>query len=86
MLYLKATRDIIILHLRINNFGDDLQFLRYRVWQTEIGNYGSFLALLSPPLKTWKTRILKKWEICWRYHHFTNVYQKPQAYELQFLR
>ena len=27
----------------------DLLFLRYRVWQTEIGNYGSF-TLLPPPL------------------------------------
>ena len=23
---------------------------------------------------------------CWRYHHFTYVYQKPQSYEVQFLR
>ena len=23
---------------------------------------------------------------CWRYHHFTHVYQKPQSYEVQFLR
>ena len=27
----------------------DLQFLRYRVWKTEIGNYGSFFAFLLPP-------------------------------------
>ena len=23
---------------------------------------------------------------CWRYHHFTHVYQKPQLYEVQFLK
>ena len=23
---------------------------------------------------------------CWRYYHFTHVYQKPQSYEVQFLR
>ena len=23
---------------------------------------------------------------CWRYHHFTHLYQKPQSYEVQFLR
>ena len=23
---------------------------------------------------------------CWRYHHFTHVYQKPQLYEVQFPR
>ena len=27
----------------------DLQFLRYRVWQNEIGNYGKSFALLPPP-------------------------------------
>ena len=52
----------------------NLQFLRYRVWQTEIGigNYGSFFSLLPHPLKPPKNRILggKK---CWRYH-FTHVY------------
>ena len=38
----------------------NLQFLRYRVWQTEIGigNYGSFFSLLPHPLKTPKNRIL----------------------------
>ena len=30
------------------------------MWQTEIGNYGSFFALLTTPLKTKKFRILKK--------------------------
>ena len=46
----------------------DLQFLRYRVWQTEIGNYRSFSPLLPTPfpppcfLKTWKIKILKKWK------------------------
>ena len=33
----------------------DLQFLRYRVWQTEIDIYGSFFAVLTPhPLKNQK--------------------------------
>ena len=40
----------------------DLQFLKYRVWRTEIGNYGSFFALLPPSLKTQNIRILKKWK------------------------
>ena len=38
----------------------DLQFLRYRVWQTEIGDYKSFFA--PPLLKSQKSRILKKWK------------------------
>ena len=34
-----------------------------------------------------KIRILKKfYKNCWRYHHFTHVYQKPQLYEVQFLK
>ena len=37
--------------------------------------------------KTWNIRILKKWKKnCWRYNHFTHVYQKPQSYEVQFQR
>ena len=32
------------------------------MWQTEIGNYGSFFALLPPPLKTQKIWTLKKWK------------------------
>ena len=34
--------------------------------------------------KPQKIRISKKWKKnCWRYHHFTLVYQKPQSYEVQ---
>ena len=37
-------------------------------------------------LKTWKIRILKnEKKKCWRYH-FSHVYQKPQSYEVHFLR
>ena len=38
------------------------------------------------PLKTPKIKILKNEKICWRYHHFTQVYQKSQSYDAQFLR
>ena len=48
----------------------DPQFLRYRVWQTEIGHYESFYALLPLPTKTKKIRILKKKKNYRRYHHF----------------
>ena len=40
----------------------DLPFLKYRVWQTQIGNYGHFLFSLASPRKTPKIRILKKWK------------------------
>ena len=36
--------------------------------------------------KTSKTKILKNEKICWSYHHFTNVYQKSQSYDVHFLR
>ena len=41
----------------------NLQFLRYGVWQTEIGNYGSFFTLLPSPIKPQKIWILKKLKI-----------------------
>ena len=37
-------------------------------------------------LKTPKIKILKNEKISWRYHHFINVYQKSQSYDVQFLR
>ena len=129
----------------------DLQFLRYRVWKTDIGNYRSFIALLRPPppppslktkkskfrknekkiagdiiilhictkkhnylrcsswdtedtetdtifwklgpffaflhpLTTWKSKFWKSEENIWRYHHLKHVYQKPQSYDVCFLR
>ena len=33
-----------------------------------------------------KSDFWKNEKNCWRYHHFTHVYQKPQSYEVQFLR
>ena len=56
------------------------------MWQTEIGYYGSYFALLLLPLKTWKSEFKKttnkKW---WRYLPFTHLNQKPQSYEAQLL-
>ena len=47
----------------------DLQFLRYRVLK----------------IKNQKIRILKHEKNCWRYNHFTHMYQSRQSYEVQFL-
>ena len=57
----------------------DLLFLRYRVWQTEIGNFGSVFALL--PTKNLKNQNFEKMgkKNCWRYHNFTHVYQTPNG-------
>ena len=38
------------------------------------------------PLKTPKIKILKNEKICWRYHRFTHVHQKPQSYDVWFLK
>ena len=46
----------------------DLLFLRYRVWQTEIGNFGSVFALLPP--KNLKNQNFEKMgeKNCWRFY------------------
>ena len=54
----------------------NLQFLRHEMWQTEIGNSGPLFTLLPP--KNMKNQNFEKIKNCWRYHHFTHVYQKPQ--------
>ena len=45
-----------------------------------------FCPLPSPPKTPKKSKFWKNEKKCWRYHHFTQVYQKPQLYEVQFLR
>ena len=49
----------------------DLQFLRFRVWQTEIGNFRSFLHFY--PSKNQTNQNFENEKSCWRYHHFTRV-------------
>ena len=51
----------------------DLQFLRYRVWQTKIGNYWPSFALLLLPCTDLKNQNFEKMKSCWRYYHFTRV-------------
>ena len=61
-----------------------IKILIRSTWSTEIGSFRSSFALL--PHKNPKIKILKNEKICWRYHHFTHVYQKPQSYDVWFLR
>ena len=56
---------------------------RYCSWDMVCDRYNcsfSFWAIFCPfnPLTAWKMRISKKWKKknIWRYHHFTQVYQK----------
>ena len=46
----------------------------------------SFWHLLMNFEKPEKSDFWKNEKICWRYHHFTHVYQKPQSCEIQFLK
>ena len=61
-------------------------FLRYGMWQMYC--YFSFWAILFPftPITAQKMKISKKWKKAWRYHHFTQVYQKSWSYTILFLR
>ena len=55
--------EILLFHIAYQK-SDDMIYSSWdnRVWQTEIGNYGSFFTLLPPPLlKTQQIRNLKKW-------------------------
>ena len=45
-----------------------------------------FWHLLTNFEKAEKSDFWKNERLCWRYHHFTNVYQKSQSYDVQFLR
>ena len=45
---------------------------------------GQFLPFYHP--KNPKVKILKNEKICWRYHHFTPVYQKSESYDVWILR
>ena len=50
--------------------------------------YFSFWAIFFRfnPLTAQKMKIPKKWKYSWRYHHFTQVYQKSWSYAILFLR
>ena len=57
------------------------------MWRRWITTHNFLLVFIDELWKIQKIRILKKWiKNYWRYHHFTHVYQKPQSYEVQFLR
>ena len=50
----------------------DIQFLRYRAKQTEIGNFRPFRSLTTQK----KSKFWKDEQNCWRYHYFKLVWQK----------
>ena len=52
-----------------------------------VGHTSEFLLGIYWTLKNPENQNFEKMKKnCWRYHHFTHVYQKPRSYELQLLR
>ena len=82
----KTPGDIIILHICtiIHNH------MIYGSWDMECNgqNFLSFWTIfcLFTPLTAQKIKILKNEKISWRYHHFTQLYQKLWSDDVQFLR
>ena len=95
MLYLKKRKKntwrYYYFTLRTKN-PDDMIYSSWdnRVWQTEIGNYGSFFTLLPPPLlKTQQIRNLKKWRKKKKLLEISSFYicvPKTQSYEVRFVK
>ena len=71
----KNTKRYHILHLWTKNLDDMIYSSWDRVWQTEIGNYGSFFPFTclpsNPPLQKKRKEKEKMKQNCWQYHHFT---------------
>ena len=63
----------------------NLQFLKDRASQTEIGNFSSSVALLLLK-KIQNTKFWNNEKHSWAYDRFTHVYQKSQSYDVWFLR
>ena len=59
---------------------------KLHTWEESVAHLRiSYWHLLMNFGKPEKSDFWKNEKICWRYH-FTQVYQKPQSYEVQFLR
>ena len=78
--------DIVILHMC--TFRDDHIINGFSNMECNRQNFWSFLAIFCSftPITTQKIKILKKWKNNWRYHHFTQVYQKSWSFAVLFLR
>ena len=82
----KIPRDIIILH----NFTENDIHMMYSSWDMERGrqNFLPFWTIFCPfiSLTIQKIKNSKKWKSAWRYHHFTQVPQKPWSYAILSLK
>ena len=76
----------IITYVYQKLWSDDVWFLRYSVQQTVGWTDGWMDGKVTwGKMKKWKWKV-KNEKICWRYYHFTHVYQKSQSYDVWFLR
>ena len=66
----------------------NLQFLRYKCDRLKMVIMDHFCPFTHPPPPQTreKPEFSKNEKNCWRYPPFTHVYQKPQSYDVRFLR
>ena len=65
----------------------DKCFFKYGLQQTNVFVIlDHFLPFYPPTLTNQKFKILKNWKNPWRYHYFTQVYQKSWSHAILFLR
>ena len=79
--------NVIILHKCPKNYGH-MVYCSWDMARDRRNCYFSFCAIFCPftPLTARKIKISKNWKNAWRYHHFTNVYQKLWLDDARFLR
>ena len=78
----------IILHNCTKNY-DQVMYNSWDMVRDRCNCYFSFWAIFCTftPLNPKKPKFFKKWKKnTWKYHHFTNVYQKLWSDEVRFLR
>ena len=77
----KTPGDIILHKCVIND-----NHMMYGSWNMKHDRkkFLSFWAIFCPftPLTTWKNKLLKKWKITRRYHHFTRVHHISWSYAI----
>ena len=76
----KTARDVV-LHMCTKI---TIMFSEIQRWKEFFIILGHFLPF-NPPQKAWKLKFWKIETSTWRYHHFTQVYQKLQSYDECFL-
>ena len=63
------------------------RWMIYSPWDIECNRLKLVIMVIlcPPPWKPKKSKFGKNEKNCWRYHHFTKLYLKPQSYQVWFL-